>query len=212
MNIRFPGQWFQLEAGLAYNWHRHYDATLGRYVQPDPLGLKALMSDGPSGYGYVGGNPLAYVDPDGLNWQINVGLSGTAALWFLGASGSTTVGLSIPDNPLEFDCYQLFGQLQANGMVGAGAYAGFGATAGVSHSDGPLPPGFRIFWAGISKEILVPDRRGVGVFKATTTEYLAVVSALCLESVLVLDCGLVEAGLPASLGQHLLAHCACKKS
>ncbi len=36
---RFPGQWFQLEAGLAYNWHRHYDATLGRYTQPDPLGV-----------------------------------------------------------------------------------------------------------------------------------------------------------------------------
>jgi RHS repeat-associated protein len=35
MDIRFPGQWFQLETGLAYNWHRHYDATLGRYVQPD---------------------------------------------------------------------------------------------------------------------------------------------------------------------------------
>jgi RHS repeat-associated protein len=37
LDIRFPGQWFQLESGLAYNWHRHYDATLGRYVQPDPL-------------------------------------------------------------------------------------------------------------------------------------------------------------------------------
>jgi RHS repeat-associated protein len=37
LDMRFPGQWFQLESGLAYNWHRHYDATLGRYVQPDPL-------------------------------------------------------------------------------------------------------------------------------------------------------------------------------
>jgi RHS repeat-associated protein len=37
MDIRFPGQWFQLETGLAYNWHRHYDATTGRYIQPDPL-------------------------------------------------------------------------------------------------------------------------------------------------------------------------------
>ncbi len=40
---RFPGQWFQLEAGLAYNWHRHYDATLGRYTQPDPLGTVHMM-------------------------------------------------------------------------------------------------------------------------------------------------------------------------
>jgi RHS repeat-associated protein len=37
LDARFPGQWFQLESGLAYNWHRHYDASLGRYVQPDPL-------------------------------------------------------------------------------------------------------------------------------------------------------------------------------
>ena len=62
IDLRFPGQWFQLESGLAYNWHRHYDATIGRYVQADPLGLKAMLSDGPSLYGYVGGNPIAYVD------------------------------------------------------------------------------------------------------------------------------------------------------
>jgi RHS repeat-associated protein len=36
-DLRFPGQWFQLESGPAYNWHRHYDATTGRYAQPDPL-------------------------------------------------------------------------------------------------------------------------------------------------------------------------------
>ncbi|MCA9404873.1 MAG: RHS repeat protein, partial [Candidatus Omnitrophica bacterium] len=23
LDYRFPGQWFQLEAGLTYNWHRH---------------------------------------------------------------------------------------------------------------------------------------------------------------------------------------------
>jgi RHS repeat-associated protein len=42
-DLRFPGQWFQLETGLAYNWHRHYDATTGRYLQPDPLGLSASV-------------------------------------------------------------------------------------------------------------------------------------------------------------------------
>jgi hypothetical protein len=23
-DLRFPGHWFQIEAGLAYNWYRHY--------------------------------------------------------------------------------------------------------------------------------------------------------------------------------------------
>ncbi|KAF0227526.1 MAG: hypothetical protein FD175_2643 [Beijerinckiaceae bacterium] len=41
---RFPGQLFQLETGLAYNWHRHYDATIGRYTQADPLGVSLNLT------------------------------------------------------------------------------------------------------------------------------------------------------------------------
>lgn len=61
LDARFPGQWFQLESGLHYNWHRHYDPTLGRYTQPDPLGFV----DAPSVYGHVRGSPFRYVDPSG---------------------------------------------------------------------------------------------------------------------------------------------------
>jgi RHS repeat-associated protein len=61
MDARFPGQWFQLETGLHYNWHRSYDPSVGRYTQPDPLGFV----DGPSVYAYAGGSPGQYVDPDG---------------------------------------------------------------------------------------------------------------------------------------------------
>ncbi|HYB83300.1 MAG TPA: RHS repeat-associated core domain-containing protein [Mycobacterium sp.] len=43
-NLRFPGQYFLLESGLHYNWHRHYDPTLGRYTQPDPLAIAAPTS------------------------------------------------------------------------------------------------------------------------------------------------------------------------
>ena len=62
LTARFPGQWFQLEAGLHYNWHRHYDPTLGRYTQPDPLGFV----DGPSVYVYARASPTARVDTDDL--------------------------------------------------------------------------------------------------------------------------------------------------
>jgi RHS repeat-associated protein len=62
LDARFPGQWFQIETGLAYNWHRHYDPTTGRYTQPDPLGFP----DGPSRYEYAGNNPIMKIDPRGL--------------------------------------------------------------------------------------------------------------------------------------------------
>jgi RHS repeat-associated protein len=61
LDTRFPGQWYQSETGLHYNWHRSYDPTVGRYTQPDPLGF----IDGPSVYGYAGGQPHAFVDPEG---------------------------------------------------------------------------------------------------------------------------------------------------
>jgi RHS repeat-associated protein len=60
-NQRLPGQWFQIEDGLAYNWHRTYDASLGRYTQADPLGFV----DGPSVYAYAGSSPIMRVDPEG---------------------------------------------------------------------------------------------------------------------------------------------------
>jgi RHS repeat-associated protein len=62
-NQRLPGQWFQIEDGLAYNWHRTYDPTIGRYTQADPLGFV----DGPSVYGYAGQSPVMRVDPTGLD-------------------------------------------------------------------------------------------------------------------------------------------------
>ncbi|WP_207589643.1 RHS repeat-associated core domain-containing protein [Rhizobium sp. ZX09] len=48
-----PGQWFQLESGLHYNWHRHYDPTTGRYLQADPPGTP----DGPNRWTYVTNSP-----------------------------------------------------------------------------------------------------------------------------------------------------------
>ncbi len=54
----FPGQrtLMEISGNVSYNWHRHYDASLGRYLQPDPLGL----IDGPNRYAYAGSNPVMW--------------------------------------------------------------------------------------------------------------------------------------------------------
>jgi RHS repeat-associated protein len=61
-NLRFPGQYFLIETGHAYNWHRSYDPVSGRYTQPDPL----RFIDGPSIYAYAGNSPLIKTDRSGL--------------------------------------------------------------------------------------------------------------------------------------------------
>ncbi|MDA8142164.1 MAG: fibronectin type III domain-containing protein [Desulfobacteraceae bacterium] len=59
-NLRLPGQYFDAETGLHYNWYRYYSPQTGRYLQTDPL------MDGLNLYSYVRSRPLMYIDPYGL--------------------------------------------------------------------------------------------------------------------------------------------------
>jgi RHS repeat-associated protein len=86
--LRFPGQYYDREAGLYYNHRRWYEPKSGRYTTSDPLGLNSGLNT----YGYVRGNPLSYVDPLGLDYTVTVNDTG-------GRDGATYGGtLTITNN------------------------------------------------------------------------------------------------------------------
>ena len=62
VNLRMPGQYFDAETGLHHNRFRTYDPNSGRYLEADPISLAGGLNP----YAYVGNNPLAASDPDGL--------------------------------------------------------------------------------------------------------------------------------------------------
>jgi RHS repeat-associated protein len=60
--FRFPGQYYDSETGLHYNYHRYYQPKIARYVSPDPIGFKGGLNL----YRYVFNNPINFMDPSGL--------------------------------------------------------------------------------------------------------------------------------------------------
>jgi RHS repeat-associated protein len=94
-NLRFPGQYFDRETNLAYNYYRDYSPDIGRYVESDPIGLQAGLNT----YAYVNSAPTMFIDPDG-----------NQAAAALGGFGSTAGGLSA------------FGPAAALAAAGLGGY------------------------------------------------------------------------------------------
>ncbi len=61
-NLRFPGQFYDAETGLHYNYFRDYNPKTGRYVESDPIGLRGGLDI----YNYVHNNTINRLDPSGL--------------------------------------------------------------------------------------------------------------------------------------------------
>lgn len=82
-NLRFPGQYFDAETGLNYNFFRDYNPVIGKYISKDPIGL----AGGINLYAYVGNNPVNFRDPYGLLTTYG----GYGGGGFVGEGGNATV-------------------------------------------------------------------------------------------------------------------------
>jgi RHS repeat-associated protein len=72
--FRFPGQYYDPETGLHYNYFRYYNPQTGRYITPDPIGLEG----GINLFVHVAGNPLRWIDPWGLRTEVII----TGGTWY----------------------------------------------------------------------------------------------------------------------------------
>ena len=91
-SFRFPGQYYDQETGLCYNWHRYYDPIIGRYLTPDPIGLVGGINI----YVYAHNNTFVFVDPRGL---IKWGVVGKGFLSALGGATSVATGAGLASTP-----------------------------------------------------------------------------------------------------------------
>jgi RHS repeat-associated protein len=79
--MRFPGQYADKETNLSDNINRTYDASLGRYIQPDPIGIvtttapTATTSLASNLYLYALARPTSVFDPDGREVQTCCGMT-----------------------------------------------------------------------------------------------------------------------------------------
>jgi RHS repeat-associated protein len=146
--LRFPGQIYDAQTQLSYNYYRDYNPNTGRYVQSDPIGLGGGLNT----YAYVEGNPTRYIDPKGQSiWIVPAAEAGATAGSFVCPGVGTVIG----------------------GALGAGIGAGVGWYLGdkyfnessddeISPGDKALSPGEieKLKDAGIDPHDLKPKKNG----------------------------------------------------
>lgn len=69
---KFTGMELDSETNLDHTWFRKYSSQVGRWMHPDPAGLAAVNPINPQSwnrYAYVLNNPMALIDPFGLDDQ-----------------------------------------------------------------------------------------------------------------------------------------------
>jgi RHS repeat-associated protein len=136
----YAGMLYNQDSSLSLTWYRVYDPSIGRWISRDPIGE---ISDASGNlYLYVHSSPISNLDILGLDTQWGVQLGGTVAYGSGGIGGSVSIGISIPDNPLNIGAYQYFHTVQVNNLQdGTGAFVGGGLSSTAGKTTGPLPQG-----------------------------------------------------------------------
>ena len=192
-NLRFPGQYFDTETGLHYNyWRDCYDPSIGRYCQTDPIGLLGSINL----YSYAANSPVIYADPFGLfcispeQARIIASFAGgsvTGAI--VGRSVSATLAGGAAGVVIE-SIIQGFQVLQPTAGIVSGVAAGVavpntnargravgalagliaGAAASTSENDSNSTAGVVGVFGTFGAEVLFPDRpytpTGAPLFRA----------------------------------------------
>ena len=109
-NLRFPGQYYDAETGLHYNYRRDYNSVIGRYIEADPIGIASGRNHL---FSYVGNNPIRSVDPSGLcvwdlciaeGWLVD--LAATATIIYFAGQASDEVRRNVDYNAYKSRCNQ----------------------------------------------------------------------------------------------------------
>ncbi len=163
---RFTGRRLDAETGLYHLRARDYAPLLGRFIQPDPIGIEG----GINLYAYVGNNPLNRTDPSGLFWPLLAGgIVGAAAEYgaqramgepispgaiaLAGLAGLASAGFFTATRTLSIG-----GRVAANAYVNAqlGAAQSLGEFVGTNAAPGTFPTD-----DGIPQLYFSPQRMGV---------------------------------------------------